>query len=224
MSDAATRSRAPRRWSLAHEEILVAALLLVGFLFFWLRLDDFVIGREGTFIGPKFWPGVLLGMGAVLSAIYLVHSIIAARRHDPVSDGADRAERTERTEAQPDTTPEASALHVDGIVAAPAPGEDAPAGDAAAEDQPTRSYIAKTVAAAAILAGYIYLLSWIGFIPATALFTVAFLLLAGERRWWLLTLYPIVASAVVLLVFTQLLSVALPRGTGIFLTFSTYLY
>lgn len=216
MSDAATRSRPARRWNPAYEEVLVAALLLVAFLFFLFRLDDFVIGREGTFIGPSFWPGVLLGMGAVLSVIYLVYSVIAARRYDggPV----------ETAEAKQDAPAEPSSLSVDGVAPRPELIDEAPVADASADEHPTRRYVGKTVAAGVILAGYIYALAWIGFIPATILFTIAFLLLTGERRWWVLTLFPLVTSAAILLVFTQLLSVALPRGSGFFITLSTYLY
>lgn len=95
------------------------------------------------------------------------------------------------------------------------------------EDEDGRSrlhHIGKTVAGAVLLALYIWLLGPIGFIPATFLFTLAFLILAGERRWWMLTAFPVGTTVVVVLVFTQLLTVALPRGRGIFVTLSTYLY
>jgi hypothetical protein len=51
-----------------------------------------------------------------------------------------------------------------------------------------------------------------------------FLLFVGERRWWIVTGFPVVLLGALLFTFTRLLVVPLPRGTGVFLQFSTYFY
>lgn len=189
MSDAPRTTE--KRWTKAHEEVIVASVLLVGFLFLFFRMDSFITGREGTHMSPAFWPTVLVGLGALFSVGYLIHAVRDVRSG---SDGSVDAE-----EADPADHPEA--VEDDG-----------------------RRYVGKTIAAVALIALYIWLMGPIGFIPATVVFTVGFLLLAGERRWWVLTAFPILASWIVILGFTQLLSVPLPRGEGFFLTLSTYLY
>ncbi|WP_114010600.1 tripartite tricarboxylate transporter TctB family protein [Cohaesibacter intestini] len=50
----------------------------------------------------------------------------------------------------------------------------------------------------------------IGYIPATLVTFVAGLWLMGERRWIVLTLFPIIMTSIVYLGFTELLSVWLP--------------
>ena len=226
MSDDAPREPRRRRWTLAHEEVLVAILLLGAFLFFFLRIDDFVIGRRGTFLSPTFWPSVLLALGAIFSAGYLMHALLDLRnqRREGTTQDADPA-GTEPVGTEPAGA--TAATDSSAAEAGPSPvtvAKDHPVID---EDEDGRSrlhHIGKTVAGAALLALYIWLLGPIGFIPATFLFTLAFLILAGERRWWMLTAFPVGTTVVVVLVFTQLLTVALPRGRGIFVTLSTYLY
>ena len=226
MSDDAPREPRRRRWTLAHEEVLVAILLLGAFLFFFLRIDDFVIGRRGTFLSPTFWPSVLLALGAIFSAGYLMHALLDLRnqRREGTTQDADPA-GTEPVGTEPAGA--TAATDSSAAEAGPSPvtvAKDHPVID---EDEDGRSrlhHIGKTVAGAVLLALYIWLLGPIGFIPATFLFTLAFLILAGERRWWMLTAFPVGTTVVVVLVFTQLLTVALPRGRGIFVTLSTYLY
>lgn len=82
----------------------------------------------------------------------------------------------------------------------------------------------KVLAGLGLLVAYVYLLGPIGFVPATVLFSVGFLLLVGEHRWWVLVAFPVVSVTVLIGVFTQLLTVSLPRGNGFLLTLSTYLY
>ena len=186
------------RWHSGYEEVVVAALFLVGTVYFRLTIDDYISGRQGSFVSPAFWPGVLLTIGIVLSAIYLVMAVIWARRgQEPVGAASAVAE------APASTTP-----------------TDSPVDQSS--DQPDSAV--KVVLGFVLIAGYIYLLAPIGFVPATVLFSVAFLILTGERRWWVLVVFPVAAVTVLLGMFTQLLVVSLPRGTGIFIDLSTYLY
>ena len=174
------------RWHTGYEEVVVAALFLVGTVYFRLTIDNYISGRQGSFLSPAFWPGVLLTIGIVLSAIYLVMAVIWARRGPQPEDDE----------------------------------EHAPAGDS--PDQ--SGSVLKLVLGFVLVGAYIYLLAPIGFVPATVLFSLAFLILTGERRWWVLVAFPVGAVTVLLGMFTQLLVVSLPRGTGIFVDLSTYLY
>lgn len=212
--------QAGRRWHQGWEEVIVAAVLLVGAIFFRVRIDAFVLGREGSYLGPDFWPATLLTIGIVLSAIYLVLAVISARRQS--------AEReVEESPAAPAEAPAAAerpAAPIGGATAVSARQEaDAGATTAPAEVANTGS-VAKLIGGFLLLAAFIYLLGPIGFVPASFLFSVGFMLLVGERRWWVLLLFPVIAITVLLGIFTQLLVVSLPRGTGIFIDLSTYLY
>lgn len=208
--------RAGRRWHQGWEEVVVAAVLLVGAVFFRLRIDVFVRGREGSFLGPDFWPATLLTIGIVLSAMYLVLAIIWARRQS-----------SELAVGEVATVPAAAeqpAASTGGATAVSAvPDADAGAATAPVEVANTGS-AAKLVAGFVLLAAYIFLLGPIGFVPASFGFSVAFMLLVGERRWWVLLLFPVLALTILLGIFTQLLVVSLPRGTGIFIDLSTYFY
>lgn len=193
------------RWHSGYEEVVVAALLLVGSVYFRLTVDNYIIGRQGSFLAPSFWPGALLTLGIVLSAIYLVMAVVRARRGPGDATHAEVRAHIPTGEA--------------GIEGSPAP----PAASAGESPDETGNVL-KLVAGFVLVGAYIYLLGPIGFVPGTVLFTVAFLLLVGERRWWVLVAFPIGAVTVLLGMFTQLLTVSLPRGTGIFLDVSTYLY
>ncbi|MPZ89499.1 MAG: hypothetical protein GEU81_15830 [Nitriliruptorales bacterium] len=189
-----------RTWSFSktHEEIIVAVVLLAVLVFFRLRLDNFVIGRSGrTFLDPDFWPGALLTFGIVLALIYLaalVRTLLRERR--PSADADDSA-----------------ADGITGLVHAP---EDAP------DEAVAKPFL--LAGGFLLLFAYIWAVGPLGFVPSTLLFCVLFMLLVGERRWYALVSLPVALTAGVVLVFTRVLVVPLPRGSGIFLQLSTYLY
>ncbi len=221
-----------RRSRKGYEEVVVAAVLLVGAVFFRLRIDSFVIGRQGAYLDPNFWPGALLTVGIVLSAVYLVLAIRWARREGE----AERAPVPVTTSppaltgAESATTATAAAAPATAAVTNPSHGATAveaagPAADPVPHpDQEHTGSALKMIVGFLLLAAYIYLLDPIGFIPASLLFAVGFMMLVGERRWYVLLLFPVVAITALLGIFTQLLVVALPRGSGIFVDLSTYFY
>lgn len=209
-----------RRWRKGYEEVVVAAVLLLGAIFFRLRIDSFVQGRAGTNLDPDFWPGVLLSVTIVLSAVYLVLAVIWARRED----APQVQEPAATTAAVPATAAAAGPPH--GSTAVTGAPEGAPGADPVphpVEEEHTGGVL-KLVGGFLLLAAYIYLLGPIGFIPASLLFAAGFMLLVGERRWYVLLLFPVVAVTALLGIFTQLLVVALPRGSGVFVDLSTYFY
>lgn len=212
--------QAGRRWHSGWEEVIVAAVLLVGAVFFRLNIEDFVRGREGSFLGPEFWPATLLTIAIVLSAVYLVLAIISARRQ---SAGREVEEGQTAPAGAPAAAERPAAPTGGATAVSAAPATDAGGATAPAEVAHTGS-AAKLIGGFLLLAAFIYLLGPIGFVPAAFLFSVGFMLLVGERRWWVLLVFPVIAITVLLGIFTQLLVVSLPRGTGIFIDLSTYFY
>lgn len=204
-----------RRWHQGYEEVIVAAILLVGCIFFRLRIESFVLGREGSFLGPEFWPSTLLTIGIVLSAVYLVLAVIWARRESERLAAEEHAAKREhaRVRSAGASTAKDEGVHL---------GEDATTH--VGTDPVHTGSVFKLVGGFVLLAAYIYLLAPIGFVPATILFSIGFMMLVGERRWYVLLLFPVAAVTVLLGIFTQLLVVSLPRGTGPFVDLSTYLY
>lgn len=214
--------RAGRRWHSGWEEVVVAAVLLAGAIFLRVRIDDLVLGRSGAFLDPEFWPATLLTIAIVLSAIYLVLAIIWARRQSAEHEEAATATAT-ATAATTAATEQPSAS-AGGATASSAVPDAEPGGATAPAEVAHTGSVFKLVGGFVLLAAFIYLLGPIGFVPAAFLFSIAFMLLVGERRWWVLLLFPVIAVTVLLGIFTQLLVVSLPRGTGIFVDLSTYLY
>ena len=188
--------RAPR-FGRAEQELLTAAVLLVGSLYFRLNIEQFVTGRRGAgYVDPDFWPGWLLNVIIVSSAFYLLQSW---RKRSSSSDPSGVATASERVAAH---EKEIEGLH-----------EVAVSGS-----------IVRLLAGFGILWAYVFSMTRIGFIPSTFLFSLVFLRFVGERRPLVLAAIPVTILVAILGVFTRLLVVPLPRGSGIFLEFSTFFY
>ncbi len=83
---------------------------------------------------------------------------------------------------------------------------------------------ARFLAAVALIAGYLILLPYVGFLVLTPLQMIAFMYLLGERKKaWIFTM-PFALTLVIVLLFTKAMYVPLPRGVGIFLQISHLLY
>ena len=194
----AGRTAGPRapRFGRAEQELLTAIVLLLGALYFRINIADFVTGRRGAgYVDPDFWPGWLLNVIIVGSAVYAYQ---AWRKRSESADASGVATVEQRlAEHEP-----VEGLH-----------EVAVSGN-----------IWRLLIGFGILWAYIYSMTRIGFLPSTLLFAIAFLLFVGERRILVLTLIPLTIVGAILGVFTRLLVVPLPRGTGFFLELSTYFY
>jgi putative tricarboxylic transport membrane protein len=80
------------------------------------------------------------------------------------------------------------------------------------------------IAATTLIATYLGLLPVIGFLVLTPVMMIAFMYLLGERsKPWIFSI-PFVLTLGIVLVFTKLMYVPLPRGMGIFLKISHLLY
>ncbi|MFA9444870.1 tripartite tricarboxylate transporter TctB family protein [Egicoccus sp. AB-alg6-2] len=189
------------RFGRARQEIVVAAVLLLGFVYLRLQLHVLIRGRRGAaYLDPDFWPSWLLNVGIVLALLYLVLSIVRERRGAPDPDVAPK----------PPADPTAT-------------GVDAPAEDHHHDVAMSGNPLALAVGFLLLFA-YIWGMTRIGFVPATVAFAVAFLVFVGERRWYVITAFPVILLAGLLYVFTRLLVVPLPRGRGFFIELSTYFY
>lgn len=77
---------------------------------------------------------------------------------------------------------------------------------------------------ALIIAGYIFTISYIGFILASLLFVPIFLLNLGIRKVVPLIGTPVILTGFVYLLFIKVMYIPLPRGIGIFRLFSLIFY
>lgn len=194
----AGRTAGPRapRFGRAEQELATALLILVLALYARLNIESFITGRRGAgFVDPDFWPGWLLNVIIVSAGIYALQSW---RKRSAGSDPSGIATVKERLEGQD----EVEGLH-----------EVAVSGS-----------LVRLVLGFAILWAYIYSMTRVGFLPSTFVFSLAFLWFVGERRPVVLVAIPVTIVGAILGVFTRLLVVPLPRGTGVFLQFSTFFY
>lgn len=186
--------RAPR-FGRPEQEILTALVILGAALYFRFNLFDLVTGRRGAgYVDPDFWPAWLLNVVILASGWYLLQAV---RRRAAGSDPSGVASVSERTEPE-----ETEGLH-----------EVAVSGD-----------LRRLLLGFALLWGYIFAMTRIGFVPSTLVFALVFLLFVGERRPLVLLTIPVTIVAAILVVFTRLLVVPLPRGAGVFLELSTVFY
>ena len=63
-----------------------------------------------------------------------------------------------------------------------------------------------------------------GFLLSIFIFQIIFLLILKVKNVWILIFYPVSLTAVIYLIFIQILYIPLPRGQGIFLTLSRFFY
>jgi hypothetical protein len=188
--------RAPR-FGRAEQELATALVLLLGALYFRLNITDFVTGRRGAgYVDPDFWPGWLLNVIIVSAAVYVLQSW---RKRSASTGQSEVASVTERIAAHEGET---EGLH-----------EVALSGS-----------LLRLILGFAILWGYVYSMTRVGFVPSTFVFSLVFLRFVGERRPLVLIAIPVTIVGAILGVFTRLLVVPLPRGSGFFLELSTFFY
>ena len=78
--------------------------------------------------------------------------------------------------------------------------------------------------AAGLGVAYLFLMPLVGFIFATPVFMIAFMLLLGEKSvGWMLGV-SVAMTAVIVVLFTKAMYVPLPRGEGLFRQFSLLFY
>ncbi len=71
---------------------------------------------------------------------------------------------------------------------------------------------------------YIFAMQWVGFAIATLLFVLAFIVILGERRKWVLIFSPVLVTVFILVVFSRFIAIPFPRGIGIFADLSRFFF
>jgi putative tricarboxylic transport membrane protein len=82
----------------------------------------------------------------------------------------------------------------------------------------------KFVLSVILLFIYVLIMPWIGFVLATLLYVLAFILALEERRKYVLAMSPILVTALIVIIFTKFIVIPFPRGVGIFAAFSRLIY
>ncbi|HSR12982.1 MAG TPA: tripartite tricarboxylate transporter TctB family protein [Thermodesulfobacteriota bacterium] len=96
----------------------------------------------------------------------------------------------------------------------------------AAPESPAERGRARRVvfAASAATLAYIFAMQWLGFGVATLFYVLAFTVILGERRRWVLILSPVLVTVFILIVFSKFISIPFPRGVGVFADLSRILF
>jgi hypothetical protein len=71
---------------------------------------------------------------------------------------------------------------------------------------------------------YIFAMQAIGFGLATFLYVLAFVFVLGERRKSVLIVSPVLVTALILVVFSRLIAMPLPKGMGFFADLSRFFF
>ncbi len=71
---------------------------------------------------------------------------------------------------------------------------------------------------------YIFAMQWVGFAIATFLFVLAFIVILGDRRKWVLIFSPLLVTVFILVVFSKFIAIPFPRGIGIFAELSRFFF
>ena len=106
-------------------------------------------------------------------------------------------------------------------MAAAGQGEQVVSPEAAAERKRARFTVALSVVC---FLAYMILMPLTGFVLTTFLYILAFALVLGERRRWVLAVSPVLLTAVILGVFAKFITIPFPKGVGIFADFSRLFY
>jgi putative tricarboxylic transport membrane protein len=77
---------------------------------------------------------------------------------------------------------------------------------------------------AVVTLAYIFVMQGIGFALATFLYVLAFILVLGERRKWVLMISPVVVTVLILVVFSKFIAIPFPRGVGFFADLSRFFF
>jgi putative tricarboxylic transport membrane protein len=71
---------------------------------------------------------------------------------------------------------------------------------------------------------YIFAMQWVGFALATLFYVLAFIVILGERRKWVLIFSPVLVTVFILVVFSKFIAIPFPRGIGIFAELSRFFF
>jgi len=170
------------------EKTVTGSICLFSVIFFCLA-TTIAPSRVKSPLGTAFWPGLILAILFVASAIHLVKLLLRKKEVEELL--AREAEQNRIKEEEETGERRAFPLFLFGILI---------------------SFI------------YIFSVSWVGFAVATPLSMGIFMFITGYRKKAMLAVVPLGTTAVFLLLFVKVTYIPLPRGFGIFRSFSLLLY
>jgi hypothetical protein len=208
-------------------ELIVAVVLFIFFTGMRVFIGSFMdlTVERWRFVSPAVWPGWVLLIGVVLSAFLVYNAYVGLRKKN--GDEVEEAE-TEATSVE-DAYEREMALRAkyqkEGKILSVRELE------ALAEEQikataekATSKELLRLFLVLVVTFIYLYLIRTMGFITSTLIFSYVYLLLLKEKRPLVLAIAPVALVAVIWFVFTRLLVVPLPRGTGFFMLISNLFY
>jgi putative tricarboxylic transport membrane protein len=71
---------------------------------------------------------------------------------------------------------------------------------------------------------YLFAMQWVGFALATLFYILAFIVILGERRKWVLIFSPVLVTVFILVVFSKFIAIPFPKGIGIFAELSRFFF
>jgi len=92
------------------------------------------------------------------------------------------------------------------------------------EDKNQKISYKKFIFALVVSFGYFFIMRYVGFVIATLVFQGMFLFVQGVRQVKILILTPSVLTLLLFILFIKLMYLPLPKGIGIFRSFSLLLY
>lgn len=209
-------------------ELIVAIVLFLFFTGMRVFISSFMdlTVERWRFVSPAVWPGWVLLIGVVLSAFLVYNAYVGLRKEN---GEVDEAEAEAETLSVEDAYEREMALRAkyqkEGKILSVRELE------ALAEEQikataekATSKELLRLLMVLVVTFIYLYLIRTMGFITSTLIFSFVYLLLLKEKRPLVLAIAPIALVAVIWFVFTRLLVVPLPRGTGFFMLISNLFY
>lgn len=205
-------------------ELVVAVVLFIFFTGMRLFIGSFMdlTVERWRFVSPAVWPGWILLIGVVLSAFLIYNAYVALRKENGEeaeeeqlsTEDAYEREMALRAKYQKEgkilSVRELEALAEEQIKAT--------------AEKATSKELIRLFTVLVVTFIYLYLIRTMGFITSTLIFSFVYLLLLKEKRPLVFAIAPIALVAVIWFVFTRLLVVPLPRGTGFFMLISNLFY
>ena len=203
-------------------ELVVSIVIFLFFLNLFLFIESFMDLRvkRWTYVSPAIWPGWILAVGTVLAGFYVYYTYRNMR-----SEKAAQAAYAQEAEDEPaGEQPGQPAQEKKTVTLSVRELEEQAKAKMAKEEKSGPKELIRFITMIALTLVYLFLIRVLGFIISTALFGVLYLLLLQERRLWVLIVSPLAIIVFIWFVFTQVLAVPLPPGSGIFAEFSRVFY
>jgi len=206
-------------------EMIVAVVLFLFFTVMRVFIGSFMdlSVERWRFVSPAVWPGWVLLIGVVLSAFLIYNAYVGLRKKN--EEEAEEAETISAEDAYAREMALRAKFQKEGKILSVRELEAlADEQIKATAEKATSKELLRLLSVLVVTFIYLYLIRIMGFITSTLIFSFVYLLLLKEKRPLVLAIAPAALVAVIWFVFTRLLVVPLPRGTGFFMSISNLFY